>query len=201
MTANRNVIIGCPQCGVSVFQHQGQRYTPVREYLLTGQLIGRDRGEDVQFRRAYVKHQCLPEDLGKHSELTESIVTALEKIIEDNPPQWLQQDLRDASNAATTMREKLQEVTLRSGLVRQCPRCQADIGMPCENLTERKRGNSVPTKHPHDERLPLVDTVEGTELKLAGEKAADAYGLLFEIQEALKAENALEKLLRLAEGL
>lgn len=201
MSSSQNIVIGCPKCGVSVFQYEGKSYTPVREYLLTGQLIGRGRDEGIRFRRAYVDHQCLVEDMSKHSELTESIVAALEKLIEDNPPQWLQHDLRDASNAANTMREKLQEVTLRNGLIRQCPRCQADIGKPCENLTERKRGNSVPTKNPHEQRLPLVDTVEGTELKLAREKAADAYGLLFEIQEALKTENALEKLLRLAERL
>lgn len=199
MSSSQNTVIGCPQCGVSVFHYQGKNYTPVREYLLTGQLIGRDREGGVQFRRAYVDHQCLAEDMDKHDKLTESVVAALERLIEDNPPQWMEHDLQDASAAARTSREKLQEVTSRNGLLRQCPRCQADLGVPCENLTERKRGNTVPTKNPHEERLPLVNTVEGKELQLSREQVAESQGLLFEIQEALRTDNALETLLRLAQ--
>lgn len=199
MRYNQDVAIGCPQCGVSVFVHENKLYVPVRGYLLTGQLIGQDRTGGVAFRRAYVDHQCRVEDLDAYSRASESVVTALEKLIEDNPPQWLGDDLIDASKTAHTTREKLREVTERKSLTRGCPKCGVSAGDPCENLAERKRGNHALTKNPHSERLPQIDTVEGSELKLAREEAAEAHGLLYRIQDALKADNALEKLLHLAQ--
>jgi hypothetical protein len=190
-------VTGCPDCGVSVFLYEGKHYAPLREYLLTGQIIGNDT--DIQFRRAYIEHQCLPEDLDRHSQVTEDVVGALKALIEDNPPEWLQGDLQRASKTAKSKYAKLQEITARNGLSRPCPRCNVDVGRPCENLSERKRGNSVPTKNPHEERVPLPGTVEAAELDLAREETSEAYGLLYQIQEALKTNNALEKLLHLAE--
>jgi uncharacterized Zn finger protein (UPF0148 family) len=193
----QNLITGCLECGVSVFEHEGKNYTPLGEYLLSGPLVGRDG--DVQFRRTYVEHRCRPEDLERYSVVAEGVVEALTKLIEDNPPQWLSSDLQVAGKEAHERYSKLQEVTARTGLTRECPRCGAAVGSPCENLTERKKGNVVPTKKAHEERMPLPDTVEASELELAREETAEAYGVLFEIQEALKTDRTLEKLLRIAE--
>ncbi|MCB5280586.1 hypothetical protein [Arthrobacter sp. ES1] len=193
----QNVITGCPDCGVSVFDHDGKRYTPLGEYLLSGNMVGRER--DVQFRRTYVEHTCRPEDLERHSVVAEGVIEGLKKLIEDNPPRWLSSDLQAAGKAAHDSYSKLQEVTARTGLTRECPRCGAGVGNPCENLTERRRGNVVPTKKAHEERMPLPDTAEASDMQLARDETADAYGLLFEIQEALKSDRALEKLLHLAE--
>lgn len=201
MNNYQDVFVACTDCGISVFQYQGQRYIPVAGYLLTGQIIGPNRDIDVGFRRAYVEHQCRPEDIEKHSELTKSIVAALEILIEDNPPRWLQEDLLRAASEASNMREKLKEVVLRTGLNRPCPRCDAQLGEPCGNLAERKRGNRVHTKNPHDERLPLVGTVEASELDLARSQAGKAHGLVFQIQEQLRTDNALVNLRQLVEGL
>lgn len=193
----QNVITGCLECGVSVFEHAGKNYTPLGEYLLSGPMVGHDR--DVQFRRTYVDHRCRPEDMERYSVAAEGVVEALKKLIEDNPPQWRSSDLQGAGAAAHASYSTLQEVTARTGLTRDCPRCGAGVGDPCENLTERKKGNVVPTKKAHEERMPLPDTIEASELELAREETAGAYGLMFEIQEALKTDRALEKLLRLAE--
>jgi hypothetical protein len=193
----QNVITGCTECGVSVFEHEGKNYTPLREYLLSGTMVGRDR--DPEFRRTYVQHRCRPEDLERYSVVAEGVVEALKKLIEDNPPQWLSSDLQAAGAAAHDSYSKLQEITARTGLTRECPRCGAGVGKPCENLTERKKGNAVPTKNAHGERMPLPDTIEAAELSVAREETAEAYGLLSQIQEALKSDRALEKLLRLAE--
>jgi uncharacterized Zn finger protein (UPF0148 family) len=197
MTYPQNIITGCPECGVSVFEHEGKLYTPLREYMLSGTMVGRDR--DPEFRRTYVEHRCRPEDLERYGAVAEGVVEALKKLIEDNPPRWLQSDLQAAGTVAHTSYTKLREITVRAGLTRECPRCGAGIGNPCENLMERKRGNTVPTKNPHEERTPLPDTVEASELDAAREETADAYGVLNRIQEALKTDRALEKLLRIAE--
>jgi ribosomal protein S27AE len=193
----QNTITGCPECGASVFEHEGKNYTPLREYLLSGTMVGRDR--DVEFRRTYVEHSCRPEDLDRYSSVAQGVVEALKKLIEDNPPQWLSSDLQAAGAAAQDSYSKLQEITARTGLTRECPRCGAGVGSPCENLTERKKGNVVPTKKAHEERMPLPDTIEAAELSGAREETAEAYGLLSQIQEALKSDRALEKLLRIAE--
>ena len=199
MKYTQDIVTGCPDCGVSVFRYEGKHYAPLREYLLTGQIIGRER--DIEFRRAYVDHQCRPEDLDRYSKVAEDVVDGLKKLIEDNPPQWLQSDLQEAADTAKARYTRLRAITARNGLTRSCPRCQVDAGQPCENLTERKRGNRVPTKNPHEERVPLPGTVEAAELDQAREETSAAYGLLFQIQEALKTDTALEKLLRLAERL
>lgn len=34
-----------------------------------------------------------------------------------------------------------------------CPKCRADVGRPCENLTSRKQGIKQATKFPHSERV------------------------------------------------
>ena len=193
----QNVITGCPECGVTVFEHDGKRYTPLDEYLLSGTMVGRER--DVEFRRTYVEHRCRPEDLERYGVAAEGVIEGLKKLIEDNPPRWLSSDLQAAGTAAHDSYSKLQEVTARAGLTRECPRCGAAVGAPCENLTERRRGNVVATKKAHEERMPLPETIEATELNLAREETAGAYGLLSEIQEALKSDRALEKLLRIAE--
>ncbi|MEO3931374.1 hypothetical protein WMO79_00980 [Micrococcaceae bacterium Sec7.4] len=197
MNYPRNVITGCPDCGVSVFEHDGKRYTPLGRYLLSGTMVGRER--DVEFRRTYVEHRCRPEDLERYSVAAEGVIEGLKRLIEDNPPRWLSSDLQDAGTAAHDSYSKLQEITARVGLTRECPRCGVGVGSPCENLTERRRGNVVPTKKAHEERMPLPDTIEAAELDLAREETAQAHGVLFEIQEALKSDRALEKLLRLAE--
>lgn len=193
----QNVITGCLECGVSVFEHEGKNYAPLSEYLLSGPMVGHDR--DVQFRRTYVEHRCRPEDLEHYSLVAEGVIEGLKRLIEDNPPRWLSSDLQDAGTAAQETYVALQEITARAGLTRDCPRCDVAIGDACENLTERKRGNVVPTKKPHEDRMPLPGTVDAAEIDLAREETAGAYGLLHEIQEALKTDRALEKLLRLAE--
>lgn len=193
----QNVVTGCPECGVSVFGHEGKLYTPLREYLLTGTMVGRDR--DPEFRRAYIEHSCRPEDLERYGTVAEGVVAALKQLIEDNPLRWLQSDLQEAAADSHTRYTQLREITARAGLTRECPRCGAAVGNPCENLMERKRGNTVPTKNPHEERMPLPETVEAAELDLAREATADAYSVLNQIQEALKTDSALEKLLRIAE--
>lgn len=188
---------GCPKCGASVFDYEGRLYSPLREYLLTGNLVG--RGQAPEFRRAYVEHSCRLEDLEQFQQDAEGVVSALKRLIEDNPPTWLPEDLRDAATAAQASNSRLREVTASAGLTRECPRCGTGVGDPCENLLERKRGNTVPTKNPHQERLPLPETLEAAQIDLAREESSEAHGLLNEIREALKTEGALTKLLRLAE--
>lgn len=192
-----DVVTGCPHCGLSVFEHEGKRYTPLREFLLSGDLFGKNR--DPEFRRVYVEHTCRPEDLESYVSATEGVVDALKQFIDDNPPRFTYDELQEAATTAHSSQVQLREVTASAGLSRDCPRCGAAVGSPCENLLERKRGRLVPTKNPHDERTPLPETIEAAELGLAREETAEAYGLLAEIQEALKTDRALEKLLRLAE--
>lgn len=192
-----DVVTACPECGVSVFLHESKHYTQLRDFLLSGDLFGRNR--DPEFRRAYVEHRCSPEDLERYENVADGVVAALKQLIEDNPPQWTQGELQAAAADAHDSYTKLRAVTARAGLTRVCPRCGADAGSPCENLLERRRGNAVPTKNAHEERTPLPETVAAAEVALAREGAQTAYGALSEIQEALKTDRALEKLLRLAE--
>lgn len=192
-----DVIADCLQCGVSVFQYEGKHYTPLREFLLSGDMFGKKR--DPEFRRVYVEHRCRPEDLERYEAAAEGVVTALKQLAEDNRSQRTYDELQDAAEAAHASQITLRETTARTGMSRDCPRCGAPLGAPCENLLERRRGNTVPTKNPHNERIPLPGTVEAFELDLMREETAAAYGLLSEIQEALKADRALEKLIRLAE--
>lgn len=192
-----DVVTACPECGESVFLHEDKHYTPLREFLLSGDMFGRNR--DPEFRRAYVEHRCSPENVERYENTADGVVTALKQLIEDNPPQWTQGELQAAAADAQDSYAKLREVTARTGLTTECPRCGAAAGHPCENLLERRRGNTVPTKNSHEERTPLPESVAAAEVALAREEAQTAYGVLSEIQEALKTERALEKLLRLAE--
>ncbi|KIA72667.1 hypothetical protein ANMWB30_24350 [Arthrobacter sp. MWB30] len=172
-------------------------YTPVREFLLTGQFLG--RRPDLNFRRTYIEHTCRPEDLSNHSELARKVTEALKQLIEDNPPQWAPHDLKRAAETARDRQKTLRELIFWHGLTRECPRCGAGTGEPCENLSERKRGNTITTKNPHDERIPLPETVEASELERAREETTEAYGLLHQIRDALATDDALQKLVRLAE--
>lgn len=192
-----DVVTGCPHCGVPVFEHQGKHYTPLQEFLLSGDLFGRNR--DPEFRRVYVEHICKAEDLERYERAAEDAVAALKQLAEDNRSTQTYEDLQKANDAARDSQAQLRETAASTGMSRDCPRCGAPVGSPCENLLERRRGNTVPTKNPHDERTPLPGTVEAAQLDLAREETAGAYGLVAEIQEALKSDRALETLIRLAE--
>lgn len=45
---------------------------------------------------------------------------------------------------------------IKAGALRHpCPKCGVTAGVPCENLTERRKGRTVPTSWPHRERVDL----------------------------------------------
>lgn len=201
MWNNNQISHSCPNCGVTVYHHQGRDYAPLAHQLLTGKII-HPRGEssDMEFRFAYVPHDCEPETVDKFAELRQRALDGLGLLLAVTPSSFDQADLIDAKQSTDEKIAHLTEMTEQYGLTLECPRCGAGIGQPCENLSERKHGRLAYTRRPHETRLPYADTVEAKHLETIRAEVGDAVTFMNQINEALEGENALERLTALVRG-
>lgn len=191
---------GCAYCGVSVYRHRGASYIPVKNRMLTGNLFV-NHDPDLAHRHVWIEHECDPERVAKYAALRAEVAEKLSILIDENrPPAWMPELLiQQRLNAGEQLKE-LNELTTRYALTRSCPKCQVEIGEICENLTERRRGNTTATKNPHPERMPFGEAEEPEELLTAREHVAEQYQLVEETKSVLDDANALEGLLRLVRG-
>lgn len=102
----------------------------------------------VQKVPTYELHVCTDE---------RSEAYAAEKIAEANERAELD-DFRAARAAhdAHAETEKFQRAVYELAMVYECPKCDAAIGQPCENLTARHSGTVKYTAAPHQERKLLI---------------------------------------------
>lgn len=166
----------CPLCGVSVFVHRNQDYIPIS---MPGLIIGNlaDRSTPVlpaeQSLFAYIPHICEPGDVEAHDSRRITAIDSLQRLIEDMPHtdtaethvdhEWRRENLARLNalrDDRSQIQQELLEMVNADGLTRSCPKCDVEIGRPCENLTSRRQGRTKVTKHPHAERLPRVDYSE-----------------------------------------
>lgn len=147
----------CPRCGVLV------RVGPSG---LMDQIAGRWFAEDREHRiletQVFASHRCDPAAVEEYTEEKSRVLTDLGTwagsrlaLLESDPVLT-----KTAQKRLNESQQRLDEAITENALTRPCPKCQTAPGDPCENLTERRRGNHVHTARPHAERLPDPTTVE-----------------------------------------
>jgi len=57
-------------------------------------------------------------------------------------------------------REVFGKETYRRAMKHACPKCEATVGQPCENLAAARGGRVQYTKNPHQERIDLIPEAE-----------------------------------------
>lgn len=162
----------CPLCGLSVFAHRDRDYVPVNAPdLIIGNLADRKAAAPIPGSTstggtfAYVPHVCSPAEVERHDQTRVLALQKLEELIEVVPndqvdPQWqhrMTSQLIRVQGEQLEAQRILTEMIYTDGLTRPCPKCLAELGQPCENLTSRRRGIVEVTKNPHPDRLPKVD--------------------------------------------
>ena len=193
-------IIRCTTCGRSVYQYGQSLYDPLAGQYLTGQIIAATPQDgDVKERFVYVPHECRTDAVQDYEHQVQIVISELERLREQEASPWDQADYIDAQQAASAATAQMRDLISRHSLDRACPKCQVSPGHPCENLVERKRGNQVPTKNPHEQRIPEPESIPGREIAALREQAAEAGGFFVEVQRALESERALEKLIEIAQ--
>lgn len=191
---------GCVHCGISVYRHRKIDYIPVDRRMLTGNLFAHN-DPDIGLRHVWVEHICDPERVDEYASLRAEVAEKLSNLIQENqPPEWLPEVLKQQHLDAKESLALLGELTTRLSLTRPCSKCGADVGESCENLSERKRGNTVATKNPHLERMPYGESSEPEELSRARQEVSERYRLVEQTKSILSDSNALERLLRLVRG-
>ncbi|MFD2024124.1 MULTISPECIES: hypothetical protein [Promicromonospora] len=185
----------CHSCGRTGFRYDQGLYDPVAGRLLTRST--HDPG-DFEERYTYLPHECLDEDIEEYQRKIDAVVQSLERLREETTSPWDQASYADARVAAKGTRQELQELVARHSLERDCPRCGAGRAEPCENLVQRRSGRHVPTKHPHDERVPAVETVAGREIAALRDQVLDEHDIVSEIYHALSRDESIDKLLQIA---
>lgn len=119
----------------------------------------------------------------------------MQRRSEERRSPWDQADYVDAQQSARTSFDQLRELIAQHSLDRECPRCSAPVGARCANLTERKRGNELPTRNPHDERIPDVEMMPQSELARTQQRFSEQQSLVHRIYQSLNDEDALRKIL------
>lgn len=166
----------CPLCGASVFVHHDQDYIPIS---MPGLIIGNIAGQNTpslpadENLFAYIPHICEPGDVELHDRRRAAAAQQLRDLIEDLPTQdqhnpatdeeWRQSayaNLDSMRDDHDQIQQELIKMVDREGLARPCPKCDVQIGYPCENLVSRRQGSIKLTKRPHNERLPWVNYTE-----------------------------------------
>lgn len=122
------------------------RYLPPLEFAGTGYII--DQGVGVQ-TQVFKEHHCDPEAMIRWAEYKAKIAE-----IEERKPDF--QDVHEQAAVERAARkariEELIEEEWEWALKIECKKCGAQVKEKCANLTERSKGNWVPTKHPHPTR-------------------------------------------------
>lgn len=183
----------CPACGRSALRDRGQLFDPVGSPVLTFS----EENQRIEQRPAYLVHLCRDEDIESYQERVQEVVARLTALRDDPGHAWDQADYVNARTVADGTLEELTNLVAAHALDRVCPKCGAQACTPCENLTERRQGRFAPTKAPHAERHPPVETVAGREIAALREQLADEQGLVHEIYQALAGDEAIEKLIAL----
>lgn len=188
---------GCPVCGRAVLVRRSTAYDPVEGFFLTNHPIH----DDFEERRVYIPHECLDRDVEAHTVLVDDVVARLVGLRADACSVWDQADYADAMVARDGAVAELRELVDRLGLSRECPKCGTGVGEPCENLTLRRRGEHVPTRAPHAERLAGIGSRDGMELAALRSRLAGSHGLVHDVYTALAGQEAIEKLIDLVRHL
>lgn len=184
----------CRDCGQSVYEHRGQLLVPVTGVYLTGQIIGAGR-EDLATRFVYLPHACDPGDIADYEQSTAAAMQVLMELRQAQESPWSQANYVDALAAARGTQRELRELIARHSLEHPCPRCDAEIGHPCLNLTRRRSGVNVPNVHPHAERTPDISAMPEWELFKLQRRLTDQQSLTQQIADSLSTEQQLTSLI------
>lgn len=190
----------CPSCGRVVYVYRGQLLEPIARMLLTGPILSGAAGQELTRRFAYLDHACREEDIETYAERTREVLATLEALRESRATSVDTAgvdtaDLDAAQAASRLTAAEFQEMSAAHALTRPCPRCQAEPGERCANLTERRRGVYVPTRAPHAERLGQIDPVEDPELYRLRAVRDERVSLVHRIHATLQDAEALETLI------
>lgn len=187
----------CPTCGRGVVIHRDIALDPVAGLHPTKAA----HSSSIEDRFVYLIHQCRDADIETFQARCEEVVAQLEQLHESQRSPWDGADYVDARAAAERSAEDLRRLVARHALDRICPKCGVQVGAHCENLTQRRRGEHVPTKAPHQERTPLPESIAGQEIADRREQLGTERALVNQIYTALAGDEAIEKLLHIVQGL
>lgn len=149
----------CTRCGAPVVWMAREGHATAAPFQPAGQRwVTQDTGA-LRLADTFVRHLCSAADLA-----------AVDRFLADLPTDGLPdratrtRRLQQAVQHRDKARAHVRDLTQRHhdhayGEARQhpCPQCWAEPGQPCMNLAERRKGVEQPTKHPHPQRLGLVD--------------------------------------------
>lgn len=193
MTRTHSTKTVCRSCGTVAYEYRERLYVPIEDLVLTGRLTGND---PLVERYAFLPHTCEDSAVEEYAQLTAAVMAEMERLRDERRSPWSQADYVDAQQSARASYEQLRELIAQHSLEHECPRCSAPVGARCANLTERKRGNEVPTRNPHDERVPDVEQMPQSELARTQQRFSEQQSLAHRIYQSLHDEDAVRKILR-----
>lgn len=180
----------CPRCGRGALAHAGSLYDPIDGFLLT-----RTHGDEPQMRQAYLPHSCRDEDITDFQGKVSAVVQALEGHLANTALDVDSGDYEATRDHANKLSSEQIELIARHSLERPCSKCSAEVGHQCRNLTERKRGNDVPTASPHQERLPEVSRARIPEIEAVRSRLQSARDRVSQIYELLSTNEEIPQIL------
>lgn len=203
----------CPNCGESVYVIK-KASEPGFYSLSDARVLTYDgRVNPSNGRRSYgesrvlVPHKCSVAGVERVNKYRESFQNAISQL--DAQISRLSSELSEIREQSEDTRDELNDLSLQkddilkqlrfnraeladarkeAALSRDCEKCGAEEGDPCEDLSKRKSGVLRYTKNPHDVRIP-----ETLELEERGREVAS---LSIDYSELEKREEQLTSLLK-----
>lgn len=173
----------CPQCRrTCVMTHNGvlcdisEETVPTPIFAQGGPAdLPASKPVDMKAVRVLLVHRCDPEDLNaaepdpeevaQHSAIAADLTEA-EAALSVEHERLREQYRHSADEQRRLISEygRRQALTEKVALERACPKCPAQPGQPCLNLIALRKGEQVPTRHPHPMRITAADAVSAEEL-------------------------------------
>lgn len=198
MNKHQNAVQDCPRCGVACIHYGSSLYQPTTQRLLSGNPFNyTSQPADLDVRNVYVEHACDEQVVQAHELRKDQALQALQDFIEKHPARYsseLYSQMQQARDENREAQQRLRQSVYDLGLAFTCKTCDAVIGEPCWNLSERKRGNRRHTKHPHDARMPQLEFETNPVLLEANQEVSRTGELYAEIYEQLNNYTAPEPL-------
>lgn len=175
----------CKHCGVSVRVIKNESYDS-----LAGTFYAETyhHFNPMEKTYVYIKHECLPENVETFDYVLNAIREQLSPLAQGHDSADLSVAYDDYESQRVTFNRVQHELSNK----RECPKCKAEIGQPCLNLTVLKHGIQQPVKQPHAERLPPFQHPDFKEVVQNEYDVQRMYDIVIKIRQSMTAQELLD---------
>lgn len=151
----------CRSCGKTIWwvvSRKGRTYPPL---VKMGKMVVVVLDGVAHTAPAYERHVCEEADIRAYNaylaeEAEKAAAEATRRAEEKEENYRRRQERAERWAEIHEQAERFREASWRLGLQHACPKCHEPVGEPCMNLTKLRKGERVPTKNLHDERIEQV---------------------------------------------